>query len=102
MLNMRFLFDLGKKQDLTPVTGEVKSIRFDGYSLFYRCAKSKCRIIMFSQLELRLIKSTLKSRIEKETTELKQLDEDSDEYMEKANDLMVLDALVFKIDNSQH
>ncbi|MBE0459804.1 MAG: hypothetical protein ACTJIB_16730 [Pseudoalteromonas prydzensis] len=57
---------------------------------------------MFSQLELRLIKSTLKSRIEKETTELKQLDEDSDEYMEKANDLMVLDALVSKIDNSQH
>ncbi|WKD23798.1 hypothetical protein NDQ71_01480 [Pseudoalteromonas sp. KG3] len=57
---------------------------------------------MFSRLELRLIKSTLKSRIEKETTELKQLDEDSDEYMEKANDLMVLDALVSKIDNSQH
>lgn len=28
---------------------------------------------MFSRLELRLIKSTLKSRIEKETTELKQL-----------------------------
>ncbi|MBE0378729.1 hypothetical protein [Pseudoalteromonas prydzensis] len=57
---------------------------------------------MFSRLELRLIKSTLKSRIEKETTELKQLDEDSDEYMEKANDLMVLGALVSKIGNSQH
>jgi len=57
---------------------------------------------MFSRLELRLIKSTLKSRIEKETTELKQLDEDSDKYMEKANDLMVLVALVSKIDNSQH
>ncbi|MEI8668859.1 hypothetical protein WNY98_06420 [Pseudoalteromonas sp. AS71] len=57
---------------------------------------------MFSQLELRLIKSTLKSRVEKETVELKQLDEDSDEYMEKANDLMVLDTLISKIDNSQH
>ena len=57
---------------------------------------------MFSQVELRLIKSTLKNRIEKETAELKLLDEDSDEYMEKANDLMVLDTLVSKIDNSQH
>ncbi|GAA79250.1 MULTISPECIES: hypothetical protein [Pseudoalteromonas] len=57
---------------------------------------------MFSQLELRLIKSTLKSRVEKETVELKQLDEDSDEYMEKANDLMVLDTLISKIDKSQN
>ena len=57
---------------------------------------------MFSQLELRVIKSTLKSRAEKETVELKQLDEDSDEYMEKANDLMVLDTLISKIDKSQN
>ncbi|MDN3393709.1 MULTISPECIES: hypothetical protein [unclassified Pseudoalteromonas] len=57
---------------------------------------------MFLQLELRLIKSTLKSRVEKETVELKQLDEDSDEYMEKANDLMVLDTLISKIDKSQN
>ena len=57
---------------------------------------------MFSQLELRLIKSTLKDRVEKETVELKQLDEDSDEYMEKANDLMVLDTLISKIDKSQN
>lgn len=57
---------------------------------------------MFSQLELRLIKNTLKSRVEKETVELKQLDEDSDEYMEKANDLMVLDTLISKIDKSQN
>lgn len=57
---------------------------------------------MFSQLELRLIKSTLKSRVEKETLELKELDEDSDEYMEKANDLMVLDTLISKIDKSQN
>jgi|GEM_PF-2211848 len=57
---------------------------------------------MFSQLELRLIKSTLKNRVEKETVELKQLDEDSDEYMEKANDLMVLDTLISKIDKSQN
>ncbi len=57
---------------------------------------------MFSQLELRLIKSTLKYRVEKETVELKQLDEDSDEYMEKANDLMVLDTLISKIEKSQN
>ncbi|WP_409423258.1 MULTISPECIES: hypothetical protein [unclassified Pseudoalteromonas] len=57
---------------------------------------------MFSQLELRVIKSTLKSRAEKETVELKELDEDSDEYMEKANDLMVLDTLISKIDKSQN
>ncbi|CAM4331215.1 hypothetical protein [Pseudoalteromonas ostreae] len=57
---------------------------------------------MFSQLELRLIKSTLKNQIEKETAELKLLDEDSDEYMEKANDLMVLDTLISKIDKSQN
>lgn len=56
---------------------------------------------MFSQLELRLIKSTLKDRVEKETVEFKQLDEDSDEYMEKANDLMVLDTLISKIEKSQ-
>ncbi|WOC24944.1 hypothetical protein LY624_09965 [Pseudoalteromonas sp. N1230-9] len=53
---------------------------------------------MFSQLELRLIKSTLKDRVEKETVELKQLDE----YMEKANDLMVLDTLISKIEKSQN
>ncbi|MCF7498947.1 hypothetical protein [Pseudoalteromonas sp. L1] len=57
---------------------------------------------MFSQLELRLIKSTLKDRAEKETVELKHLDEDSDEYMEKANDLMVLDTLISKIEKSQN
>nr|WP_193987452.1 hypothetical protein [Lelliottia steviae] len=57
---------------------------------------------MFSQLELRLIKSTLKDRVEKETVEFKQLDEDSDEYMEKANDLMVLDTLISKIEKSQN
>lgn len=57
---------------------------------------------MFSQLELRLIKSTLKSRVEKETVELKQLDEDSDEFIEKANNLMVLDALISKIDKSKN
>lgn len=59
-------------------------------------------IIMFSQLELRLVKSTLKDRVEKETVELKQLDEDSDEYMEKTNDLMVLDTLISKIEKSQN
>lgn len=53
---------------------------------------------MFSKLELRVIKNILKKRVEEETIELKQLDEDSDEYVEKANDLMLLDSLVSKID----
>ena len=46
--------------------------------------------------------TAFKSRVEKETVELKQLDEDSDEYMERANDLMVLDTLISKIDKSQN
>ncbi|MCO7249139.1 hypothetical protein [Pseudoalteromonas sp. Ps84H-4] len=53
---------------------------------------------MFSKLELRLINNTLKKRIEEETLELKLLDEDSDEYVEKANDLMLLDSLVSKVE----
>jgi len=55
-------------------------------------------MIMFSKLELRLINNTLKKRIEEETLELKLLDEDSDEYVEKANDLMLLDSLVSKVE----
>lgn len=53
---------------------------------------------MFSTVELRYIKQCLKQKIEKEREELKGMDEDSDEYMEKANDLMVLDSIVAKID----
>jgi hypothetical protein len=53
---------------------------------------------MFSTVELRYIKLCLKQKIDTEREELKKMDEDSDEYMEKANDLMVLDSIVAKID----
>ncbi|WP_372966700.1 hypothetical protein [Marinobacter sp.] len=53
---------------------------------------------MFSTVELRYIKQCLIQKIEKEREELKGMDEDSDEYMERANDLMVLDSIVAKID----
>lgn len=53
---------------------------------------------MFSTVELRYIKLCLKQKIDKEREALKKMDEDSDEYMEKANDLMVLDSIVAKID----
>ncbi len=55
---------------------------------------------MFSQLELRVIKKLLKDKLDKETLDLKKLDEDSDDYMEKANDLMVIDALISKVEQS--
>jgi len=54
---------------------------------------------MFSKLELRVIKSSLKNKLDKETKILNSLDEDSDEYMEMANDLMVVDALISKVED---
>ncbi|GAA3563355.1 hypothetical protein [Marinobacter xestospongiae] len=53
---------------------------------------------MFSTVELRYIRQCLKQKIETEREELKGMDEDSDEYMGKANDLMALDSIVAKID----
>ncbi|WP_179078349.1 hypothetical protein [Colwellia sp. UCD-KL20] len=53
---------------------------------------------MFSQLELRIIKKSLKDKLDKETVSLQKLDEDSDDYMEKANDLMVIDTLISKVE----
>jgi hypothetical protein len=55
---------------------------------------------MFSQLELRVIKNSLKDKLNKETVCLQKLDEDSDDYMEKANDLMVIDTLLSKVKQS--
>lgn len=55
---------------------------------------------MFSQLELRVIRNSLKDKLDEETIDLQKLDEDSDEYMEKANDLMVIDALISKVEQS--
>lgn len=52
---------------------------------------------MFNEKELRYIKLCLKEKLEREHALLSQLDEDSDEYMEKANNLMVLDSLIAKL-----
>ena len=52
----------------------------------------------FTNDELNYIRLCLIQKIEKERQELKNMDEDGDEYMEKANDLMVLDSIVSKID----
>lgn len=79
---------------------KIKSVRLNGYTMFYWCAKPKSRIIMFSQLELRVIKNSLKDKLAQETVSLQKLGEDSDDYMEKANDLMVIDALISKVEQS--
>ncbi|WP_290612170.1 hypothetical protein [Arsukibacterium sp. UBA3155] len=56
---------------------------------------------MFSKVELRHIRLCLVRQIAVGRAELVKLDEDSDEYMEKANDLMVLDSIIAKIDREQ-
>lgn len=58
-------------------------------------------LTMFSTVELRYIRLCLKQKIETEREELKGMDEDSDEYMEKANDVMALDSIVAKIDKGR-
>lgn len=56
---------------------------------------------MFSTVELRHIRLYLARQLAAERTALLKLDEDSDEYMEKANDLMVLDSIIAKIEREQ-
>lgn len=56
---------------------------------------------MFSTVELRHIRLCLTKQLDAGRVELLKLDEDSDEYMEKANDLMVLDSIIAKIDREQ-
>lgn len=53
--------------------------------------------MMFSQVELVHIYSFLSQQLAFQQAELLKLDEDSDEYMEKANDLMVIDSIIAKI-----
>ncbi|MFD2097174.1 hypothetical protein ACFSJ3_14355 [Corallincola platygyrae] len=53
---------------------------------------------MFSPSEKRLIQQILKAHLASATKELKKLNEDSDEYMEKANGLMVVDSLIAKLE----
>lgn len=55
---------------------------------------------MFSQTELRLMWKCVKTARDQGLAALSSLDEDSDEYVEKANDLMVLDTLLSKIEDS--
>ena len=57
--------------------------------------------VTFSAVELRYIRLCLVRQIAAGRAELLKLDEDSDEYMEKANDLMVLDSIIAKIDREQ-
>ena len=52
-------------------------------------------------VELRMLKYYLSKAYEVEKKVLSEIDEDSDEYMELANDLMVLDVLINKVSNEK-
>jgi hypothetical protein len=51
--------------------------------------------------ELRCLSSLVKKQLDEGTAKLRQLDEDSDEHMELANDLMLLDVLKSKLAEEQ-
>jgi hypothetical protein len=51
--------------------------------------------------ELRCLSWLVKKQLDEGTAKLKQLDEDSDEHMELANDLMLLDVLKSKLAEEQ-
>ncbi|WP_154203608.1 hypothetical protein [Vibrio harveyi] len=51
---------------------------------------------MFDDKELRYIKIYLIEKYERDLALLAKLDEDSDDYIELANDLMLLEFLIFK------
>lgn len=51
----------------------------------------------FDVIEIRMLKYYLSKAYEDEKESLGKMDEDSDGYMELANDLMVLDILISKI-----
>lgn len=51
---------------------------------------------MFDDKELRYIKIYLIEKYERDLVLLAKLDEDSDDYIELANDLMLLECLIFK------
>lgn len=51
---------------------------------------------MFDDKELRYIKIYLIEKYERDLALLAELDEDSDDYIELANDLMLLECLIFK------
>ena len=51
--------------------------------------------------ELRCLSSLVKKQLDEGTAKLRLLDEDSDEHMELANDLMLLDVLKSKLAEEQ-
>ncbi|HET7330924.1 hypothetical protein [Dyella sp.] len=51
--------------------------------------------------ELRCLSLLVKKQLDEGTAKLRQLDEDSDEHMELANDLMLLDVLKSKLAEEQ-
>jgi len=53
--------------------------------------------VKFDVIEIRMLKYYLSKAYEDEKESLGKMDEDSDGYMELANDLMVLDILISKI-----
>ncbi len=57
--------------------------------------------VRLDAIELRTLQYYLSKAYEAEKSSLKSMDEDSDEYMELANDLMILDTLVSKITNEK-
>ncbi|WP_101960451.1 hypothetical protein [Vibrio harveyi] len=62
----------------------------------FKAALKQAWISMFDDKELRYIKIYLIEKYERDLTLLAKLDEDSDDYIELANDLMLLECLIFK------
>lgn len=62
----------------------------------FKAALKQAWISMFDDKELRYIKIYLIEKYERDLALLTKLDEDSDDYIELANDLMLLECLIFK------
>ncbi|WP_394256234.1 hypothetical protein [Vibrio harveyi] len=62
----------------------------------FKSALKQAWISMFDDKELRYIKIYLIEKYERDLALLAKLDEDSDDYIELANDLMLLECLIFK------
>ncbi|HGY9571216.1 TPA: hypothetical protein ACOJRH_004600 [Vibrio harveyi] len=62
----------------------------------FKAALKQAWISMFDDKELRYIKIYLIEKYERDLVLLAKLDEDSDDYIELANDLMLLECLIFK------
>ncbi|EMJ3467358.1 hypothetical protein [Vibrio harveyi] len=62
----------------------------------FKAALKQAWSSMFDDKELRYIKIYLIEKYERDLALLAKLDEDSDDYIELANDLMLLECLIFK------